>query len=172
MKVNSLTSGILALTLLGASQWALPVWASESATQTIPIRQPAVRSVFPLVGQAGQSVSLELAGDFLDPKGRLRCGCGDVKGIIQAGNALSLTVRIELSASARPGPRIFYLETSRGTSNPFLFRVTHWPSQVEREPNNRIEEAQEISVPSIVEGRVARLTDTDFFRFQAKAGEK
>ena len=172
MQVKSLTSGILALTLLGASQWALPVRASESATQTIPIRQPAVRSVFPLVGQAGHSVSLELAGDFLDPKGTLRCECDDVKGTIQAGNALSLTVKMELLSSARPGPRIFYLETSRGTSNPFLFRVTHWPSQVEREPNNRIEEAQEISVPSIVEGRVARLTDTDFFRFRAKAGEK
>jgi len=145
--------------------------ASDAAVQPLPIRQPAVRSVFPLGGQAGQAVMLELAGDFLDPKGILRCECEDVIGTIEAGNVLSLTAKLQLLPSARPGSRIFYLETARGTSNPFLFRVTGWPSQVEREPNNRFEEAQQLPVPSVVEGRVARLTDTDFFRFSAKAGE-
>jgi hypothetical protein len=161
----------LALICLALSQ-ICPAVASESRVTSVPIRQPAIRSVFPLGGQAGQTVALELAGDFLDPKGILRCECDDVTGTIDAGNVLSLNAKIQLSSSARPGPRIFYLETSRGTSNPFLFRVTGWPSEVEREPNNRIEEAQELPVPSVVEGRVARLTDTDFFRFRAKAGEK
>src|SRR5262245_55640586 len=161
----------LALICLALSHTFLVV-ASESRVASVPIRQPAVRSVFPLGGQAGQTVALELAGDFLDPKGALRCECDDVTGTIHSGNVLSLSANMQLASSARPGPRIFYLETSRGTSNPFLFRVTGWPSQVEREPNNRMEEAQELSVPSIVEGRVARLTDTDFFRFSVKAGEK
>jgi hypothetical protein len=120
---------------------------------SVPIRQPAVRTVFPLGSQAGQTVALELVGDFLDPRGTLRCECDDVTGTIQDGNVLSLSAKMQLASSAVPGPRIFYLETSRGTSNPFLFRVTRWPSQVEQEPNNRIEEAQELSVPSVVEGR-------------------
>jgi hypothetical protein len=162
----------LALICLASSQWVLLAVASESRLPSVPIRQPAVRSVFPLGGQAGQTVVLELAGDFLDPKGTLRCECDDVTGTIHAGNVLSLNAKMQLSPTALPGPRIFYLETSRGTSNPFLFRVTGWPSQVEQEPNNRFEEAQELAVPSVVEGRVARLTDTDFFRFRAKAGEK
>lgn len=162
----------LTLIFLLLSQLAARVPASESRVVSVPIRQPAIRSVFPLGGQAGQTVALELAGDFLDPKGTLRCECDDVTGTIHAGNVLSLNAKMQLSSSARPGPRIFYLETGRGTSNPFLFRVTGWPSQVEQEPNNRFEEAQELSVPSVVEGRVARLTDTDFFRFRARAGEK
>src|SRR5262245_54298741 len=161
----------LALICLALSHTFLVV-ASESRVASVPIRQPAVRSVFPLGGQAGQTVALELAGDFLDPKGTLRCECDDVTGTIDSGNVLSLNAKMQIAASAAPGPRIFHLETSRGTSNPFLFRVTGWPSQVEKEPNNRIEEAQELSVPSVVEGRVARLTDTDFFRFRARAGEK
>ena len=152
----------VALICLALSQWVWPAVASESRVASVPIRQPAIRSVFPLGGQAGQSVALELTGDFLDPKGTLRCECNDVRGTIDAGNVLSLNAKMQLSASARPGPRILYLETSRGTSNPFLFRVTGWPSQVEREPNNRIEEAQELPVPSVVEGRVARLIRTSF----------
>jgi hypothetical protein len=62
---------------------------------------------------------------------------------------------------------VFPLEVRQATRLPW-----NWPSQVEREPNNRIEEAQELPVPSVMEGRVARLTDTDFFRIRAKAGEQ
>src|SRR5688572_6482225 len=141
---------VLALVCLPLFQ-ICPAIASESRSSSVPIRQPAIRSVFPLGGQAGQMVALELAGDFLDPKGTLRCECDDVTGTIEKGNVLSLNAKMQLSASARPGPRIFYLETSRGTSNPFLFRVSGWPNQVEKEPNNRIEEAQQLSVPSVVE---------------------
>jgi hypothetical protein len=165
MKTNPLLLILLALLP------SCPISASESRVASVPIRQPAVRSVFPLGGQVGQTVAVELAGDFLDPKGSLRCECDDVTGTIQGGNVLSLSAKMQVAAKAQPGLKVFYLETTRGTSNAFLFRVTGWPSQVEQEPNNRIEEAQELPVPSVVEGRVARLTDTDFFRFQAKAGE-
>lgn len=161
-----------ALVCFALSNWIPLVAASESPVSSVPIRQPAVRSVFPLGGQVGQTVTLELAGDFLDPRGALRCECDDVTGTIDGGNVLSLKAKVRVSPSARPGPRVLYLEASKGASNPFLFRVTGWPSQVEQEPNNRIEEAQELPVPSVVEGRVARLTDTDFFRFRAAAGEK
>src|SRR5688572_16523591 len=114
MKVNPLALICLALCPIS------PVSAIESSVPAVPIRQPAVRTVFPLGGQAGQMVSVELAGDFLDPKGSLRCECDDVTGTIHSGNVLSLNAKMQLSSSARPGLRIFYLETSRGTSDPFL----------------------------------------------------
>jgi hypothetical protein len=106
----------VALMCLALSPWVWPAIASESRVASVPIRQPAVRTVFPLGGQAGQTVALELAGDFLDPKGTLRCECDDLTGTIDAGNVLSLNAKIQISSSARPGPRVLYLETSRGTS--------------------------------------------------------
>ena len=61
MKPNPLALICLALSPLS------PVSASESSVPAVSIRQPAVRTVFPLGGQAGQLVPVELAGNFLDP---------------------------------------------------------------------------------------------------------
>ncbi|MCI0723548.1 MAG: hypothetical protein L0338_32000 [Acidobacteria bacterium] len=53
-----------------------------------------------------------------------------------------------------------------------IFRLTRWNTSLEREPNDWFEDAQEIVLPAVVEGKVARLNDPDFYRFHAKAGER
>ncbi len=42
----------------------------------------------------------------------------------------------------------------------------------ENEPNDSVEQALQISVPSIVEGRIGQPADIDNFRFQVEAGQK
>lgn len=127
--------------------------------------------MFPLGGQAGQRVLVELEGDFLD-RGTVRCECGDLTTKIRLANAVRMQVEMELATEMAPGPRIIYVESPRGASNRLLFRVTGWKSVVEREANDTLQEAQGVASPVVIEGRIARLTDVDFFRFQANAGER
>ena len=148
------------------------LWGESQPPKELPLRQPAVRSVFPLGGQAGQRVVLELEGDYLDRAAAVRCECTDLNAVVSTANALRVEVDVEIPASAEPGPRILYVESPRGASNRFLFRVTRWASVVEREPNNLLERAQPVSTPAVVEGRIARLTDVDFYRFHAAARER
>ncbi len=42
----------------------------------------------------------------------------------------------------------------------------------ESEPNDSVEQARQISVPTIIEGRIGRPADIDNFRFQVEAGQK
>jgi hypothetical protein len=42
----------------------------------------------------------------------------------------------------------------------------------EREPNDTVTQAQHISIPSVVEGRIGRPGDVDGFKFSAKPGDK
>ncbi len=148
------------------------LWGESQPPKELPLRQPAVRSVFPLGGQAGHKVALELEGDYLDRAAAVRCECPDLHTVVRTANALRIEVDVEIPASAEPGPRILYVESPRGASNRFLFRVTRWASVVEQEPNDLLERAQPVSTPAVVEGRIARLTDVDFYRFHASARER
>jgi hypothetical protein len=77
-----------------------------------------------------------------------------------------------MDAGAPPGPRVLHVDSPRGTSNRFPFRVTRWTSIREAEPNDQQKTAHAVPLPAVIEGRVARLTDTDFFRFHAGASER
>lgn len=115
---------------------------------------------------------LDLRGDFLDRAVAIRCECNDLRTTVRSTSALSVSAEIEIPSDTEPGPRTLFIETPRGGSNRFVFRVTKWASVVEQEPNDVPDRAQNVTVPSVVEGRVARLTDADFFRFHAAAGER
>ncbi len=152
--------------------FSLLAGASETTPRQLPLPQPAVRTVFPLGGKAGQQVRVDIEGEFLDRASSVRCDCADVRGSIRKAGALTLGVDLDIPASAEPGLRVMYVETPRGTSNRFFFRVTRWNSVIETEPNDQIDQAQAVTTPVIIEGRIARLTDVDFFRFHAEAGER
>jgi len=152
--------------------FSLLAGASETTPRQLPLPQPAVRTVFPLGGKAGRQVKVEIEGEFLDRASSVRCDCADVRGSIRKAGSLTLGVDLDIPAIAEPGLRVMYVETPRGTSNRFFFRVTRWNSVIETEPNDRIDQAQAVTTPVIIEGRIARLTDVDFFRFHADAGER
>jgi hypothetical protein len=145
--------------------------ASSVPPKELPLHQPDVHSVFPLGGKAGRPVNVEIEGEFLDRATAVRCECTDVSGTVRRAGALTIEVEINVPASAEPGLRVMYVESPRGTSNRFFFRVTRWQSVRETEPNDQLYQAQMVTTPVIVEGRIARLTDVDFFRFHAQADE-
>jgi hypothetical protein len=110
---------------------------------------PFVTAIFPLGGRAGKRIAVELKGWNL-PAGKLT---EDTKGK-PAG---------VYPISARSGQLV---------SNHVPFAVDALPEVLEKEPNNRQENAQRVTLPVIVNGRIDQPGDWDVFRFNGRAGEE
>ena len=113
---------------------------------------PFVTGIFPLGGRAGKRTAVEVKGWNL-PAGKLT---EDMKG--KSAGVIPITTR--------NGPFV---------SNPVPFAVQEkaaLPEVLEREPNDRQENAQRVTLPVIVNGRIDRPGDWDVFRFTGRAGEE
>ncbi len=62
--------------------------------------------------------------------------------------------------------------SERGVSNTVLFRVSRWPTPVEKEPNDDLDSPMPVVAPSLISGRLQTDQDVDLYRFHAKAGER
>jgi len=153
----------------------LPLAASEQPYKEIPLRWPALTNrgfPYPLSLEAGRTTEVEFRGSDLNRVEALRCECGDVTARLTSVEPLALKAEIEAAPDAEPGPRFFYAEGPRGTSNRVMLRVTRWQSVLEHEPNDGIGAAQPVGTPALIEGRIETVHDSDMFRFQAEAGER
>ena len=108
---------------------------------------PFVTSIFPLGGRVGSRVALEVNGWNL-PSGKM------------TEEAKVAGVRW---VSVRGGEMV---------SNAVPMGVDTLPEALEREPNDKRQNAQRVALPVVVNGRVMQAGDVDGFRFQGKAGEE
>ncbi len=122
---------------------------------------PFVTSVFPLGGRAGARTSVELAGWnlasarlILDEHGKPP----GVQAITVAGGSRHATGS---GASGEP-----YL------SNPVAFALDAVREVFEHEPNDAQKDAQSISLPVVVNGRIDRPGDRDVFTFKGRRGDR
>lgn len=109
---------------------------------------PFITSLFPLGGQAGRRVTVQLTGWNL-PTNRLE---------------LDLT-------GATPGWLPLTVRQGELVSNPMRFAVDTLPDCLEQEPNDTSATAQTVSLPIIVTGRIDQPGDRDVFRFEGRAGD-
>ncbi len=110
---------------------------------------PLLTGVFPLGGPAGAETAVALQGWNL-PATRLVQDCKD----------------------KRPGIYPLSLRMQGMISNAVPFAVDTLPECLEKEPNNQPENAQRVTLPVIVNGRVDRPDDWDVFRFEGRAGQE
>ncbi len=110
---------------------------------------PFVTSNFPLGGPAGVQTTVELKGWNLP--------------------ATNLTQAVKF---AEPG--VYQLSASNGDriSNLAPFAVDTLPECLEQEPNNTPENAQRVTLPILVNGRIDQPGDADVFRFEGRADEE
>jgi hypothetical protein len=109
---------------------------------------PFVTSIFPLGGRAGTQVSVALQGWNLATR--------------------KLTVDAE---EERVGTIPVAVRKGRLISNDAPFAVDTLPERVETEPNNTPAEAQRVTLPVIVNGRIDPPGDQDVFCFEGRAGD-
>jgi hypothetical protein len=108
---------------------------------------PYITSVFPLGGPAGSKTPVEVTGWNL-PSSRL-------------------------TLDARPEPGVYPIAVTSGplVSNALPFAVGTLPERLEREPNNARNDAQSVSLPAVVNGRIGEPGDWDVFSFKGRAGQ-
>lgn len=110
---------------------------------------PFVTGVFPLGGPVGAKTSTELTGWNL-PTAKLTV---DAKG-------------------AKPGYYPVSLRAGVISSNRVPFALDTLPEILEREPNDTPANAQRVTLPVIVNGRIQQPGDTDVFSFEGRAGTR
>lgn len=110
---------------------------------------PFVTSLFPLGCRAGERVSVELRGWNL-PTDKTTM---DTKG-------------------KKPGLYPITVSAKGVVSNRVPFIVDALPECFEKEPNNQVQDAQKVSLPIIVNGRIDQAGDWDVFSFQGRVGAR
>lgn len=112
---------------------------------------PYVLSTYPLGGARGKDVSIALKGQNLD-------GTSELSLHLEPAAALG---RQEIRAS-----------TSKGLSNPFPFDVTDLPEFNESEPNTALDQADRVTLPFVINGRIGQSKDWDAFKFRAEQDQE
>jgi hypothetical protein len=110
---------------------------------------PFVTGIFPLGGPAGRRSAVELTGWNL-PSNQLAADATDRK----------------------PGTLLLSVRQNGLLSNAVPFAVDALPECREIEPNDRPDNAQAVTLPVIINGRVDRPGDRDVFRFEGRAGDE
>lgn len=135
---------------------------------------PWVDRFEPLGGQAGTTVAVEISGKNLE--GRADVTFDSPHLVWENGSTAAdskIAGRIRIHSQAEPGPHIATLITAAGRANSRLFYVDAFPSTLETEPNDRIDQAQPLELkPQTLQGAMHELADIDFFKFDARASER
>jgi hypothetical protein len=109
---------------------------------------PFVISIFPIGAQVGAPVEVKATGWNLE--------------------SAEVTPP---AADARPGIHLLAARNKGLVSNPVPFALDTLPECVEKEPNDTLRQAQRVTLPIIINGRMDRPNDWDVFRFTGRAGE-
>jgi hypothetical protein len=111
--------------------------------------QPFITQVFPLGGQAGAATVAAISGwNLPEPQLTLDTAPGDV------------------------GVRQTAWRGENSVSNSIQYAVDSLPECRSIEPNHTAQTAQPVTLPIIVNGRIARSGQADVFRFQGRAGDE
>ena len=89
-----------------------------------------------------------------------------------ADNAKTLTLQLVVADNAALGSRELRLAGPNGVSNPLTINVSDVPERLEQKPNNTADKAPWLEFPAAVSGVIGASTESDFFRFKARGGEK
>jgi hypothetical protein len=111
---------------------------------------PYVRAAFPYGGQRGQTTEVELKGANLE----------------------SSKLLLRLAEDASTGRQEIRAGGGKGLSNPFPFEVSDLPQFYESEPNSGSGEANRVSIPVAINGRMGKEKDHDSFKFHTDKNKR
>lgn len=112
---------------------------------------PYVDYIFPFGGRRGKPVQISVVGR-------------NIQG------AEKMTLNIDPNAPI--GRQEIRLNTPRGLSNPIQFDVQNVAEFMETEPNNFVTNANAVSIPVFINGRIGQPRDVDRFKFKATSDQK
>ena len=175
-------AGTVVAALLAATFPAGPLQAQEAEAPT----EPRLLSVYPLGARAGSTLEVEVQGNLLEgaravwfEQGQLQGRVEDIRPVsaeeaTDAGAAggdtpvlLGVRIKLEIPSTAVSGVHRFRLVSQRGVSNALMFRVNSDAVLGETsDPHQTPSTAQQVTVPALVNGRVAGDGEEDFYAFE------
>lgn len=160
---------------------------------TIP---PSITSVSPSMGSRGAELELSLSGKNLEgakpifglPGGtleivqnealpipeppKLNGPRGTGADLYDNAQPFRLKLKAKIPEDAPLGAFEIILDTPLGLTGGFIFTVNERPDTPEAEPNDTPENAQKITSPVVVSGRIERSGDIDRYRIEATGGQE
>jgi hypothetical protein len=127
--------------------------------------------VFPQGSSPGTTLVVEVLGEQLDRAQAVVFLDEAVRGRLLSATYTRLELELEVSREASFGPHYFRVVTPRGASNLLLFRVGDQPHHLEREPNSSLDQAEAVTLPITINGRLPADGDFDFYCFPAETGQ-
>ena len=175
-------AGSGAAALVAATFLAGSLRAQDSAAPT----EPRLLSVYPLGARAGSTLEVEVQGNLLEgaravwfEQGRIQGRVEDIRTVsaeestdaeAEGGDTPVLfgaRIKLEIPSTAVTGVHRFRLVSRRGVSNALMFRVNADAVLDETgEPHQTPSTAQRVTVPVVVNGRVASDGEEDFYAFE------
>jgi len=110
--------------------------------------RPFASQLYPMAGNPGRTVVVEPIGSAKLVQPKITFTAPAAKGIYE----------VQLTAGGR-------------TTNPVAFYVTDLPIFMEHEPNDTPEQANRVTVPVAINGRIGKRRDMDHFVFHARKGQ-
>jgi hypothetical protein len=145
--------------------WASCVLCGESSAELPHIR---LDRIFPLGGQAGSEIALEIGGKDLDDAKSLHFDHPGLKAVFVKANQF----RVSIAPDVPPGTHEVRVVGKYGISGVQLFEVGRGLTEVlEKEPNDSLDKAQLVPMNVAINGKCDGNGD-DFFRFAVKKGER
>lgn len=149
------------------SIFILTLTVCQSTLGQLP--QTRLYAVFPPGAQAGQTVEVTVTnGADLDEIEAMRFSHPGIRATHKSGNTFTVTVAPDVP----PGVYECRVRALYGTSNPRSFVVGTLPEVIENNANATTEEAQEVQIGTVINGRSDSGADVDFYRFPAKQGQR
>lgn len=112
---------------------------------------PYLESIHPFGGRRGSSVEIKWIGRNLE-------------GVE--------TLPLQIAPMAPLGRQDVRARTPLGYSNPVAFEIGDLEESSDTEPNDTPEQAQALTLPRVVQGRIGAEKDVDHFRFKAPADQR
>ena len=162
--------------------------AGSGAAHPQPTDPEAIH-MFPLGGQPGSSVEIEIQGRNLEGARALWADTDAIQARVvrvEPGSARMkegrkvkdipgqrVVAEVTIDPDAERGPHALRLVSAKGVSNQMIFWVVPMPTlQETAEEHGTAKDAQAIAVPSALSGRIAEEGQADFYRFEARPGQE
>ncbi len=150
--------------------------AVAAGAQENPEPPPKVTAISPTLVQRGVPTEITITGERLAAVAALHfTGDGRIAFEFpsdrkaEAGKAV---VRVTAAPDASLGERDLRAIGPHGASNPVSFVVGVLPVALEKEPNNKPDQAQKIDLPALVLGTVHASAEAVLFRLAARKGQR
>lgn len=138
-------------------------------TPSVAHAQGSLSRVFPNGARVGTQVTLTFEGANLPETAELVVHGGGVRPLGEFKKGVG---KVEIAGDAKPGVRHLRLVGPKGATSPRPFSIGTLPELDEKEPNNRLAEAQVLDAfPVTLNGVLPSRPDIDNFRVTLKKGE-